>query len=78
MTEHHRIVVIEDDPQLRRFLKTGLEAHNYEVIPADTGQAGLAAIVAQKPDAVLLDLVLPDMDGAQLLDEMRAWSQAPV
>jgi two-component system KDP operon response regulator KdpE len=78
MTDQRRIAVIEDDPQLRRFLKTGLEAHGFQVQAAETGREGLAMLVAQPPDVLLLDLMLPDADGADLLREIRAWSQVPV
>lgn len=78
MTDGRRIAVIEDDPQLRRFLKTGLEAHGFSVTSAETGREGIAMLVAQIPDIVLLDLMLPDADGADLVQEIRAWSQVPV
>jgi two-component system KDP operon response regulator KdpE len=77
MSSQHTIVVIEDDPQLRRFLKSSLEAHNYRVILTETGQEGTAAIVANKPDLVLLDLILPDQTGASVLDRIRRWSRVP-
>ncbi len=73
-----RIVVVEDDPQMRRFLKTGLEAHGYEVAEAKTGREGLAAIVTRLPEVVLLDLALPDMEGTEVLAEIRGWSKVPV
>lgn len=78
MTDNRGIAVIEDDPQLRRFLKTGLEAHGFSVTAAETGREGIAMVTAQPPDVVLLDLMLPDADGADLLREIRAWSQVPV
>jgi two-component system KDP operon response regulator KdpE len=78
MTDNRRIAVIEDDPQLRRFLKTGLEAHGFDVSAAETGREGLAMLVAQPPDVLLIDLMLPDTDGADLVREIRSWSQMPV
>lgn len=78
MTDTRSIAVIEDDPQLRRFLKTGLEAHGFAVTAAETGREGMAMLTAQTPDVVLLDLMLPDADGADLLKEIRGWTQVPV
>ncbi|MBF0268215.1 MAG: response regulator transcription factor [Alphaproteobacteria bacterium] len=78
MTDPRRIAVIEDDPQLRRFLKTGLEAHGFEVTAVETGREGLAMLVAQPADVLLLDLMLPDADGADLVREIRGWSQVPI
>lgn len=78
MTEGHRIVVIEDDPQMRRFLKTGLDAHGYQVVEAETARAGLAAVVTANPDLIILDLTLPDLDGFAVVQEVRGWSQTPI
>ncbi|MBI1206104.1 MAG: response regulator [Azospirillum sp.] len=78
MNEAHRVAVIEDDPQLRRFLTAGLEAHGYQVSCSESGRAGIASIVTVKPDVILLDLGLPDIDGTALIDEIRAWSQIPI
>lgn len=72
------IVVIEDDPQMMRFLKIGLDAHGYSVIDARTGKEGLAAIASAKPDVVLLDLALPDIDGIEIIDIVRGWLDAPI
>jgi two-component system KDP operon response regulator KdpE len=78
MNELLRIVVIEDDPQLRRFLRTGLELHNFNVVHALTGKEGIAAVVKHRPDAILLDLGLPDMDGKSVIEEITAWSNIPI
>lgn len=77
-SEGQRIAVIEDDPQLRRFLKTGLEAHGFQVFAAETGREGLAMLTATPADVLLLDLMLPDADGADLVREIRAWSKLPI
>jgi len=61
------VVVIEDDPPIRRFLRTGLSAHGFQVFEADTGQRGLIEIGVRKPDFVILDLGLPDLDGAEIV-----------
>lgn len=78
MNESIRVVVVEDDPQMLRFLKTGLEAHGFCPLEARTIKDGLARIVAERPDVVLLDLALPDGDGMGVIEEVRAWSRVPI
>jgi two-component system, OmpR family, KDP operon response regulator KdpE len=73
-----KILVIDDEAQIRRMLRISLKSVDYEVIEAENGEAGLAAIVRQLPDLVVLDLGLPDMEGYQLLLELRSWSMVPV
>ncbi|MGR9108851.1 MAG: response regulator [Gammaproteobacteria bacterium] len=73
-----KIVVIDDEPPIRRMLRIALKSDGYEVAEAENGETGLAAIVRQQPDLVVLDLGLPDMDGHQLLQELRSWSSVPV
>lgn len=72
------IVVIEDDPQIRRFLRTGLDAHGFEIHEAQTGQQGLIAVATRKPDVVILDLGLPDMDGIDVVKRLREWTGRPI
>jgi two-component system KDP operon response regulator KdpE len=72
------IVAIEDDPQIRRFLRTGLESHGFQVHEAETGAAGVAETANRKPDIVILDLGLPDMDGVEVVKKIREWSALPV
>ncbi|HEY6239729.1 MAG TPA: response regulator, partial [Burkholderiales bacterium] len=72
------IVAIEDDPQIRRFLRTGLESHGFQVHEADTGKVGLVEAANRKPDLVILDLGLPDMDGVEVVKNLREWSGIPV
>jgi len=72
------IVVIEDDPQIRRFVRTGLTAHGFEVHEAATASAGLTAAGNRKADVVILDLGLPDMDGVEVVKRLRAWTALPV
>ncbi len=72
------IVAIEDDPQIRRFLRTGLESHGFEIHEADTGRLGLAEAANRKPDLVIVDLGLPDMDGVEVVKGIRAWSALPL
>ena len=72
------IVVIEDDPQIRRFLRTGLQAHGFEIHEADNGKYGLIVAATRKPDLVILDLGLPDMDGVEVIRKLREWTSRPV
>ena len=72
------IVVIEDDPQIRRFLRTGLLAHEFEIHEAETGKLGLILAATRKPDLIILDLGLPDMDGVDVIKELRTWTSRPV
>jgi two-component system KDP operon response regulator KdpE len=73
-----RILVVDDEPQIHRFLGPALEAAGYEAVRADTGAAGLAAIAARAPDAVILDLGLPDIDGRDALIRARAFYDGPI
>jgi two-component system KDP operon response regulator KdpE len=72
------ILVVDDEPQIRRALRTALTAHGYDVITAGTGESGLAEIAEREPDIVLLDVRLPDLDGTEVLRRLRGWSQVPV
>jgi two-component system KDP operon response regulator KdpE len=79
MTAHKpRILVVDDDPQIHRFLGPALEAAGYEHVRADTGAAGLAVIANRPPEAVILDLGLPDMDGKQALQRAAAFYEGPI
>lgn len=72
------IILIEDEKQIRRFLSTALEAEGMSVFESDTAKQGLIQCATRKPDLVIADLGLPDMDGVQLIRELRSWSQIPV
>jgi len=72
------IVAVEDDPQIRRFLRTGLESHGFQVHEAETGAQGIAEAANRRPDIVILDLGLPDIDGVQVVRRIREWSALPV
>ncbi len=72
------ILVIEDEPQIHRFLRATLPSHGYRLIEATTGQAGLIAVGEQQPDLIILDLGLPDMDGLEVTRRLRAWSATPI
>lgn len=73
-----RILVIDDEPQIRRFLDISLRAQGYVVALAESGRAGLAELAAHGADLVVLDIGLPDLDGHDVLGELRQWSQVPV
>jgi two-component system KDP operon response regulator KdpE len=73
-----RVIVIEDDPSLRRFLKAVLGDAGYDVYLAESGERGLVEAGARRPDLILLDLGLPDLDGLDVLARLRRWSSTPV
>jgi two-component system KDP operon response regulator KdpE len=78
MNNSSTIIVIEDEAQIRRFLRTALAAEGYQVIEAETGKQGLTEAATRKPELVILDLGLPDMDGIEVVKELRTWSSVPV
>ncbi len=73
-----RVLVIEDDPQVRRFLRTSLAAHGFVVHEAADGATGLREAVQHVPEIVLLDLGLPDLDGLEIVRRLRTWSRVPI
>ena len=73
-----RVLVVDDEPQILRALETNLRGAGYEVDTAATAEAALAAAAMRPPDAVILDLVLPDRSGTEVCRELRTWSSAPV
>jgi two-component system KDP operon response regulator KdpE len=72
------LVVIEDDPQIRRFLRSGLSTEPFRIFEAETGRAGLVEAATRKPDLVILDLGLPDLDGVEVVSELRQWYTRPI
>jgi two-component system KDP operon response regulator KdpE len=72
------VLVIDDEPQIRRFVSAGLEFHGYVVKEAATGETGLSAAARMQPDVIVLDLNLPDMGGVEVLESVRAWSNVPI
>lgn len=79
MTERSLLILlVEDEPQLRRFLRPMLHAQAYRVIEAETAREGLALAQSHNPDIILLDLGLPDGDGVDLTRTLRAWTQVPI
>jgi two-component system KDP operon response regulator KdpE len=72
------IIVIEDEQQIRRFIIASLENADLQVHAAETGQQGLIEVGTRKPDTVVLDLGLPDMDGVAVIEQIRSWSTVPI
>jgi two-component system KDP operon response regulator KdpE len=75
---HDKILVVDDEPQIRRFLRTSLAAHGYSVLEAASGEEALRMASAERPDLMVLDLGLPDADGIEVLKGLREWSQMPI
>lgn len=73
-----RIVIIDDEPQIRKFLDIALRTQKYKTTLCETGYKGLEALATQGADLVILDLGLPDLDGKEVLQELRSWSNVPV
>lgn len=78
MNKDPLILLIDDEPQILRALKTILTANHFQVAAASTGEQGIALAVAQPPDMIILDLTLPDMDGIQVCEQIREWSRVPI
>jgi two-component system, OmpR family, KDP operon response regulator KdpE len=72
------ILVVEDEPQMLRFLRVSLGAHGYHVVEATTGSQGMAEAAARNPDVILLDLGLPDVDGLEVTHRLREWTRTPI
>jgi two-component system KDP operon response regulator KdpE len=73
-----RVLIVDDEYAIRRFLRASLTAHKHTVFEAVSGQAALAAVATHRPDVVILDLGLPDMDGVEVTRQLREWSQIPI
>jgi two-component system KDP operon response regulator KdpE len=72
------VLVVEDEPEIRRFLRTSLGAEGYRVVEAETGERGAIEAGTQKPDLAIVDLGLPDIDGVEVIRRIRAWSPMPI
>ena len=73
-----RVLVVDDEPAIRRYLRISLMAHGHTVFEAATGQAAVTAVSTQRPDLVILDLGLPDLNGIEVTRLLREWSQIPI
>ena len=78
MNETATILVIDDEPEIRRFLRVALATQSWEVVEAADGALGLAAAATRNPDVVVLDLGLPDIDGIDVVKRLREWSNLPI
>ncbi len=76
--EKELILLIEDEPQMRRFLRITLQSHGYRLVEAENAREGLMQATTRNPDVVLLDLGLPDLDGLEVTRRLREWSDTPV
>ncbi len=77
-SDHPRILVIEDEPAIRKFLRILLQSEGFIVTETDMARTGVGHAIAEPPDAVILDLGLPDEDGLTVIQRLREWSQAPI
>ena len=78
MPDNPKILLIEDEQEIRRFLRVSLVNHGYRLVEAGSGQEGVMHAADQQPDLVILDLGLPDMDGMDVIRQVRQWSQVPI
>jgi two-component system KDP operon response regulator KdpE len=72
------VLIIDDDPQIRRFLRAGFDLEHFSVFEEQTGQAGLRSATLRQADLIVVDLNLPDMDGASIVERIRVWSSVPI
>jgi two-component system KDP operon response regulator KdpE len=72
------VLIVEDDPQIQRFLTAALESHDYDPVCADNGADGLRLATTRQPDVVIVDLGLPDMSGLEVIKRLREWFQKPI
>jgi two-component system KDP operon response regulator KdpE len=73
-----RVLIVDDEPTIRRFLRTSLAGHGYTIFEVSTGQDAVSAVVAHRPDLVILDLGLPDMNGIEVTRLLRQWTATPI
>ena len=78
MSQEATILLIEDEPEIRRFLRTTLPVHGFRLYEATTGRDGLAEAQARNPDLILLDLGLPDLEGSEVIRQVREWTTTPI
>lgn len=75
---NQRILVVDDEPPIRRYLRAALSAQGFTIYEAASGQEALNAVIADRPDIIILDLGLPDIDGIEVTRQLREWSQIPI
>jgi two-component system KDP operon response regulator KdpE len=73
-----KVLIVDDEPQIRRFLRASLQSHDYTVLEAENGKEAVKVCTVQKPDLLILDLGLPDMDGQDVIKLVREWSTVPI
>jgi two-component system KDP operon response regulator KdpE len=78
MPQEATILLIEDEPEIRRFLRTSLPSHGFRLHETTTGRDGLTEAKARNPDLILLDLGLPDLEGSEVIREVRKWTETPI
>jgi two-component system KDP operon response regulator KdpE len=78
MSNPIKILTIEDESEIRKFLRSTLGAHDMTVVEAENGKDGLKQVIAHMPDVILLDLGLPDMDGMAIIQQIREWNRIPI
>jgi len=76
--EGPKILLIEDEQEIRRFLRVSLDSHGYRLVEAASGKDGVMHAASQQPDLMILDLGLPDIDGMEVIRQVRGWSQMPI
>ncbi|MBF0164112.1 MAG: response regulator [Magnetococcales bacterium] len=72
------IVMIEDEPQIRRFIRASLESEGFQIVESESGKRGLIEVGTRRPDLIILDLGLPDIDGIEVIRDVRGWSRVPI
>lgn len=78
MSQHHKVLVVDDEPALARALAINLRAHGWEVVTAADGRSALDAAARERPDVIVLDLGLPDLDGTEVIAGLRGWTTVPI
>lgn len=78
MVNNEKLLIIDDEPAIRQFLRLSLETQGYQIVEARTGEHGLELVASEQPALIILDMGLPDMDGQQVLTHIREWSMTPI